>query len=230
MVQIEAMSEDRLSKLKTKFWKLVPFQLKKSDKRIIGPNSCTSISVDMQKEQLVRGRSFRCPSDNIFPKRLGKTQMRTSHAAGRPKGHPDRECFRKQRKNNKRKEDEHCIRKRSEDIKIRSNTMQLGKLHEDSNTQSTFNTRGMERPMLSDVHNPNFRIRLYRELNVVRKPTKPTFKSTSPWSQSKPIAMNNEQRFDRHVSLRKGNFFIHKGSTRKSIESSDDEDVFALDI
>jgi len=230
MVQIEAKSEERLSKLKTKFSNLVRFPWKKCDKRILGPNSSTSISEDMQKEQLVRGRSFRSHSGTLFPKRLGKTQMRTSHAAGRPKGHPDREYFWRHCKNDKLKEDEHFIRKRSEDIKPFNNTIQLGKLQEDSSTQSTFNTRGMKRPMLSDVHNQNFRIRLYRELNVVRKPTKPILKSTSPWPRSKPIAMNKEQRFDRHVSLKKGNFYIHAGSTWKSMESSDDEDVFALDI
>jgi len=230
MVQIGAKSEERLSKLKTKFSNLVRFPWKKSDKRILGPNASTSISEDMQKEQLVRGRSFPIQSDTLFPKRLGKTQMRTSLAAGRPIGRPDRECFRRHWKNDKLKEDEHFIRKRREDIKPRNKTMQLGKLQEDTSTQIAFNTRGMKRPKLSDVHNPNFRLRLYRELNVVRKPTEPTFKSKSPWSRSKPIAMNKDQRFDRHACLKKGNFYIRKGSTLKSMESSDDEDIFALDI
>merc|ERR1719320_557742 len=100
--------------------------------------------------------------------------------------------------------------------------MKLGHLQEDSNAYCAFNTRSMKRPKLSDVHISNFRIRLYRELNVVRKPIKSTFKSASLWSRSKPITMNREQTLDHRGNDKEGKFALRTGSTRKSIECSDD--------
>jgi len=128
-----------------------------------------------------------------------------------------------------RKNKNHIIGKSGKDIGPRDKTVELDKLQEGSNRFCIGKTRDLKRSKLYDVHYSNLRLRLYRELNVVRNPIKSTFKSAS-WSLSKPVAMNREPLADCSGIDHKPKSSLHVGSTRESMDWSDDECIFALDL
>jgi len=222
------MSEKHFPPQKTRFSSLVRFPWKKFTKRTSRANSSSSISKDVQNELLLKGRPFRRHSGTPVLKRAGKNRKRKPHASGRRKGHTDRGTYLRHFKNDKRNNEKHQVAERSSESYHK--TIELEQLQEDSNSYGVSNLRSLKRPKLSDVHNPNFRIRLYRELNVVSKPINSTFKTASRWSRSKPITMNKEQILDRRGIDKEGKSSIIIRSTRQSMDSSDDEDIFALDI
>jgi len=102
---------------------------------------------------------------------------------------------------------------------------------------SDFETQGLGRPNLSDVLSSNFRIRLYRELNVVQSRLK---KSKAPGyisgvrkyarevPCSMPIATGMEQRFDHDEGSMNRKWVEH--NTFQTAERLDIEDIFVLDI
>jgi len=240
-VHTEVMSEEHLSQRKTKFSSLVRFpwknstkrtsranSWKNSSKRISRANSRNFISEDIHKKTLVKGRSFRSHSDSLVSKQFGKNLNRASHVHGRPKGYSDHGCYRRHFKNDKTRERKHVVRKSSKGSEPQ--TMKRENLRGDSNTDSAFNMGGLKRPKLSPGHNTNFRIRLYVELNVVKKPIDSTFKSASRFSRTKPIAMTKEKPFDLRGSDKDGKFPIHTGRASQSKGCSEDEEIFALDI
>jgi len=210
------MSEQYLSKRKTKFSSLVRFLRKKSKKWSSRRNSTISISEDMHKKVLSKGRSYRI---SPVTKRFGDS--RTSHVGGRSKGLLDVGSYQRHFKNDQRvKRKDLLSRKSYEESETHHKTMQHDKLHKDSKIKSSFKTQGLKRPKLTDEHNSNFRTRLYYELNVLAKPIKPRFKSA--------ITMNKEQTLISCWSRR--DFSTHTAVTRQSTYDSDDEDVFQLDI
>jgi len=213
------MSEKKVSQPKSRFW----FPWKNCTKRTSRANS-----KDVQNKLLLKCRSFRRHFQTPVLKRAVKNQNVKAHASGRLKGHTDRGSHLRHLKNDNRKNEKHQVAERSSESY--HNTIQLEQLHEDSNSYGVSNVQVLKRPKLSDVHNPNFRIRLYRELNVVSKPINSTFKRASRWSRTKPITMNREPIYDHRGIDKVGKPFIIPGSTRQSMDSSDDEDVFALDI
>jgi len=213
-IHTEAARGEYLSKRNTKFWSLVGFSWKKIAKRISGRNSSATISEKVNKKPPFEGEPYPTHSDS-FPKRFNIT----SHEGGRSKGHTDRQGCRRHFENHKRNEEIHHI--------IRNNVENIeDHLQEDSN--AALSKWGLKRPKLSDVHNPNFRLRLYHELNVVRKPRICIFKSIG--SRSKPITMNKEQTLDRRSIDKECKVLIHTGGIRQSMVYSDDEEIFALDI
>jgi len=213
------MSEKKNSQPKSRFW----FPWKNFTKRTSRANS-----KDVQNKLLLKCRPFRRHFETPVLKRAVENQNVKAHASGRQKGHTDRGSHLRHLKNDNRKNEKHQVAERSSESY--HNTNQLEQLHEDSNSYGVSNLQGLKRPKLSDVHNPNFRIRLYRELNVVSKPINSTFKTASLWPRSKPITMNREHIFERHGIDKEGKSSTIIGSKRQSMDSSDDEDIFALEI
>jgi len=222
MVVHTARIGEGLSNRKTKLASLVRFPWKIS-KRNLG---ATSISEDKHTKSVFTDQTNRSRSDTSFPKRIGRSQSRTLHVSGRAKGDSDHKCNRRHFHNVKCNEVKpHIIRKYRNDTEPRRKIMKFDQLQEVSNT--AFSNRGLKRPKSSNVHNSNFRMRLYLELNVVKKPPRrPTYYSTFPCLRSKPIIMNKEQTIDRDTSDKGGKFSIHTGQSMVS----DDEEIFALDI
>merc|ERR1719320_2431846 len=222
------MSEKHLPEQKTRFSSLVRFPWKRYTKRNSRANSNASVSKEVQQKQLLKGRSFRRRSDTPVLKRVSKNENRTSHAGGRPKGRSDRGSCLMHFKNDKRNKEKHQEVGRVSEACHR--TIKLEQLQEVSLSYGVSKLRGRKRPKLSDVHNSNFRVRLYHELNVVSKPINSTLKAASLWSRSKPITINREQTFDRRGIGKDGKLCIITGNIRQSMGCSDDECIFALDI
>jgi len=225
----EAKEDEFLSPRKRKFSSVFRFLRKKSTRLSLTAKPNTYVMEDKVKKARLEGRSFRSHSNSTVPKRLGKPRNRISNVIGQTKGYSIRRSYRRQFKNevcSKENYDGHG--KSNGDSEQRHKTMELNHVQEDSKTNSAFKMRG--HPKLSNIHNPNFRLRLYHELNVVSKPNNSSIKPVVPWSRSKPIAINTEQMTDFHGSVNELKSFTHTNGARQSIKSSDDEDVFVLDI
>jgi len=103
-------------------------------------------------------------------------------------------------------------------------------------------TRRMVLPNLSDVRNSNFRIRLYHQLNVVKRRTSYLI-SEDTWTQSKrydvnrrlgeiqrskPIAIDMERPFDWNDEYNERK--RPEYNTNGSLARSENEDVFEMDL
>jgi len=176
-------------------------------------NVNTPVSEDMNKKLFLEDRSLGTHSEAL---RVGKYRSKISHVVGRPKGHSDRRIYR-----SKRNQEKNVIR----GTIVENEPLNKTQLQEDS---GALKKRDTKPPKLSNVRNWNFRVRLYRELNVVSKPIK--LKRGSLRSKSNPITLNREQKFNYRGSAYERKFSSCNGSTRQSLICLVDEEVFVLDI
>jgi len=224
----EAKGEDFLSERKSKFSNVVRFLRKNSRRLSLRAKSSTYVLDDMVSKLSLEGRSFRSHSDAPVLKSIVKNQNRVSNVIGQPKGHSIRSSNRRQFNINECNKENYDGYGKSSGESERHKTMELNHVQEDSKANSAFKMRS--HPKLSNIHNSNFRLRLYHVLNVVSKPSNFTINPVVTWSRSKPIAINKEQMIDFHGSANERKSFTQINGTRQSMECPDDEDVFVLDI